>query len=138
MNLGDSRDMEYLRRVGIQVDDVYEEDQLRSIAELKIKHGEVTWFDILRLVFYNFTEYSVDFKREVRQNAIKEATEHKLGDQTKAIQKIDEEIAECIVINLSCHFAGEETYNETYRYLYELKRNNLFEFINVKHLLNDD
>jgi polyhydroxyalkanoate synthesis regulator phasin len=130
-----------IEEYGFPPQDKYTEQQIREGIGLKTHFYEVGWDDAAYYVFVHFNKFSTEFKREVRENYIQELIKEGQMSIEEATENVDEWIANAILSHLKMHFdkdyrpALDMFSKDDFVFLQQLKDGNLFDFINVKHLI---
>lgn len=119
----------------IDSNEQYTEDQLREAVGLETDYEPITWENVCDYVFYWFNRFSLEFKREVRENYINELIKDKHLSKKEATEEVDQSIAEKIIMFILNGLRDFDTLEERYRILQQIKEGKFYEFINVNHLL---
>lgn len=126
-----SKDVNYL-----DINEQYTEDQLREAVGLETSFNPITWKGVCTYVFSWFNKFSLEFKREVRENYINEVIESQHLSKKEATEQVDKYIAEQIILLISWRLGRRyDSPEEGYKMLQQIKEGKFYEFINVNHLL---
>lgn len=118
----------------IDSNEQYTEDQLREAVGLETDIEPITWEDVCDYVFRWFNKFSLEFKREARENYINELIKDKQLSKKEATEEVDQSIAEKIIMFILDGLRDFDTLEERYKILQQIKEGKFYEFINVNHL----
>ena len=128
------RQLNYLEKDGhLWWRDEYTEQQLREAVEMQTQEDPVSWEEVCDYIFHWFNKFTVEFKREARQNFIKEVMDNEHLGEKEATRKVDEAIADTIANTICISLANYST--ENFITLQQIKEGKFYEFINIDHLL---
>ena len=129
------KDVKKLEALNFDVD--YSEQDLRELVGLETndKNRKIDWFDVVGYVFCWFNKFSTEFKREARENSIKEYAVNNHVSEQEARKFVDEDIADAMITFLVRSFHFTDTLEERYKVLQQIKEGQFKEFINVDDLL---
>ena len=122
-------------KAGIYRYDTYSEQQLREAVEMETDFSPISWGVVCNYVFYWCNKFSNDFKREVRENYIKELVETKQMTKEEATNKVNEMIAEDIIEFILKGLYYGKSQQERFKMLQQIKKGKFFEFIKVEELI---
>ena len=114
----------------------FTESMLREALGMDTRNGDkITWGKICHYVFWWFNLFSKEFKREVRENYIKERVEERHESLKEATDLVNYDIADSIVFYIINRLYYIQTDRPHWEVLKEIKEGEFNEFIDVEELL---
>ena len=111
----------------MMMNEIYTEDEVRT--------SEQSFTDKLSYVFEHFYNFTLDFKRELKEQAILETMEKFNESREQATKEINEYIADSLLDFFSNELIHTSYYNENYKLLKDIKEGTFNEFINIEELI---